>query len=264
MTWRRATARRALALTAFAAVTMVVAACGSGGSSLATVAGARFAFAGSPSPSAEQATLAVMQARAKAVGGTARLVDDEIVVQVPGGASTARALATEGHLGFRPVLDMDQSKHAALTPTDELQPDKPAVLAEYDASGQVADVFAVGPELLSGAALESASSDLANNDQWEVRPILRSGPDGIGRLNQAAAQCYSRQPTCPTGQLALVLDGKVLATPTVDSASFERDQITISGGFTKAEATHLAVVLDGGQLPVPLVPVPGAGSSGAT
>lgn len=49
---------------------------------------------------------------------------------------------------------------------------------------------------------------------------------------------------CPTGQVAILLDGEVLSAPTVQQPSFERDQIVIAGEFTEPEATDIAQTLD--------------------
>ncbi|MSW30062.1 MAG: SecD/SecF family protein translocase subunit, partial [Actinobacteria bacterium] len=56
--------------------------------------------------------------------------------------------------------------------------------------------------------------------------------------------------TCPTGQLAIVLDGRVLSAPSINSQSFKADQIEISGSFTERTAKDLATALKYGALPV--------------
>ena len=61
--------------------------------------------------------------------------------------------------------------------------------------------------------------------------------------------CNPPSETCPTGQLAVTLDGRVITAPTIQVASFERDQITISGSYTEDEARTVAALLDSGSLP---------------
>lgn len=110
---------------------------------------------------------------------------------------------------------------------------------------------------LTGAAMASATSDLNNSGQWEVRPVFKAGAAGIDRFNRLAAECYAGDSTCPgqsgpQGQAAIVLDGKVITAPTIDNPSFERDQITISGSFTQAQARALTIDLAYGALPLPV------------
>ena len=103
--------------------------------------------------------------------------------------------------------------------------------------------------------------------QWEVRPVLRVGADGINAFNALAIQCFERQPTCPVdksatggagtvgasnGQLAVVVDGQVLVAPAIYVASFDRDQITISSNLTEATAQQLTAMLESGELPARL------------
>ena len=87
------------------------------------------------------------------------------------------------------------------------------------------------------------------------RPVVRradvqGGRAGIDSFNAIAAQCQPPSPTCPTGQLAIVLDGVVQSAPTIQAPAFERDQITITGQFTEREAKDLALVLRYGALPI--------------
>ncbi len=49
-----------------------------------------------------------------------------------------------------------------------------------------------------------------------------------------------------------MLDRKVISAPSINAASFQRDQITISGSFTEDSARDLALVLHYGALPVEL------------
>jgi preprotein translocase subunit SecD len=75
---------------------------------------------------------------------------------------------------------------------------------------------------------------------------------GIVAFNEQASQCSPPSAVCPSGQLAIVLDSEVRSAPTVEGANFERDEISISGAFTEAEAKDLALVLQYGALPTSL------------
>nr|MSZ94036.1 SecD/SecF family protein translocase subunit [Actinomycetota bacterium] len=61
---------------------------------------------------------------------------------------------------------------------------------------------------------------------------------------------FTKGSTCPTGQLAIVLDGRVLSAPSINSQSFKADQIEISGSFNERTAKDLATALKYGALPV--------------
>lgn len=111
----------------------------------------------------------------------------------------------------------------------------------------------LGPTALKGDALSDASATFPNN-QWVVNPIFKSGADGIDRFNEAATTCNTGAPSCPTRQLAIVLDGIVISAPTINEPQFERDQIQITGNFDEGSAKDLALVLRYGSLPVELEP----------
>jgi hypothetical protein len=62
--------------------------------------------------------------------------------------------------------------------------------------------------LVDASSLESAHS--ANvQGRWVINPVFRKGPDGINRFNAAAAACHAKTDVCPTGQLAIVVDGNI-------------------------------------------------------
>ena len=129
------------------------------------------------------------------------------------------------------------------------------VIPEVDPkTGEVTAIYELGPVAVGGTSVESASAGLNSKGQWEIRPIFRDGADGIDKFNAAAAQCNPPSASCPTGQIAVVLDNKVLTAPRIDVATFQRDQITISGNYKESEAKDIATALNYGALPVVLVP----------
>ena len=123
------------------------------------------------------------------------------------------------------------------------------------ASGAVPDIdgvsaYQLGPAALEGDAVESSRAEVTGAGEWTVALVLTTS--GIGAFNRLAASCYPSSDDCPTGQIALVLDGRAQSAPSVQASQFERDQITISGNFSEREAKDLAAVLASGALPVPL------------
>ncbi|MCU1500716.1 MAG: Protein translocase subunit SecD, partial [Ilumatobacteraceae bacterium] len=87
---------------------------------------------------------------------------------------------------------------------------------------------------------------------WGVTITLRSGAGGEGVRNQLAAACLGLDSTCPSGQLAIELDGTIISHPTMNQSSYSGG-VQISGSFTQSEAKNLARVLKSGALPVQLV-----------
>ena len=132
---------------------------------------------------------------------------------------------------------------------DQLNPTGEALLPQCR-DGVLLATYKVGPVGLTGSALDTARANLGQSGQWVVQPVFKDNADGIGKFNGAASQCYSKAATCPSGQLAIVLDGQVISAPSINAASFKADQIEISGSFTERTAKDLATALKYGALPV--------------
>ena len=135
------------------------------------------------------------------------------------------------------------------TPPEDNLPENYVVLADKDGLR-----YCLGPSKLSGEALETADVAISGVSTFTVNPVFREGPEGIDAFNLIAAECFSRLPTCPTQALAIVLDERVVSAPSINAQSFQRDSITISGGFDEEAARDLALVLRYGALPVELIP----------
>jgi preprotein translocase subunit SecD len=104
---------------------------------------------------------------------------------------------------------------------------------------------------LTGAALDSAKANIdSKTGKWMVNPVFKDGPEGIDKFNKIANACFTKAANCPTGQLAMTLDGYVVSAPTINAATFAADQIQISGSFTEDTAKNLATSLNYGALPV--------------
>jgi preprotein translocase subunit SecD len=153
----------------------------------------------------------------------------------------------------------DNLTDEGITPRDEDDPDAVVVLPQRDDDGTITSRFVLGPQLLTGSALEGAEAVTdQTGTQWQVNPTFKGGADGIDRFNEAAQECNNPASTvCPAqgggvGRLAIVLDAEVIAAPAIQQPSFERDQITITGDFDESEAKDLALVLRFGALPVEL------------
>ena len=143
-------------------------------------------------------------------------------------------------LTFRPVLSVENSSGEAC-PTDPSPPrDVTATVVQCDNGVPVA-TYSVGPVAVDGSALASARATYSpQTSEWVVNPVFRQGAEGIDGFNAIAARCYQRDATCPTGELAIVVNGTVLAAPTIQTPRFEADQIQLSGSFTEESANALA------------------------
>jgi len=161
---------------------------------------------------------------------------------------------------FQQLAAAETQLATQLTAREDIKADQEVVLA--DSSGtiyQLGPTFTSGDRTLEGEAVEDATAGLNQQGEWVVNPVFRGGEEGIDLFNEAATACYNGDPTCPAqqgsrGQLAIVLDGEVLTAPSINEATFSRDQIQISGAFDQESAQSVAVALRYGSLPLNLQP----------
>lgn len=107
----------------------------------------------------------------------------------------------------------------------------------------------VGPAYGDGEVFTNADAT-TENGAWLVRVDLRGGSKR-GGWDTAVTQCYNKASDCPTGQLAIELDGVIESYPVINDPSYT-DSVQITGTFTQGEAESLARVLNSGSLPVQL------------
>jgi preprotein translocase subunit SecD len=136
----------------------------------------------------------------------------------------------------------------ALTPRDQNDPEATVILAQLDDSGNEVARYQLGPAALRGSAISGADAEF-NNVEWTTKVTFNA--DGSKAFDAVAAECFNRQPTCPTGALGIELDGVVISAPAIQESSFGGTAV-ISGGFDQAEAQNLELVLRYGALPVQL------------
>ena len=162
--------------------------------------------------------------------------DDPVTTDVP----VPTDLGEVGDLGD--LLDLD----GGLGDLSQVQLDnQPELLPSRDGV-----LLCVGPDQNVDEVIVFArggSSAVFGQQGWEVVAELRD--DGEDFWNQLARQCNQAQPTCPTRQLAIVLDDVVQSAPSVNVPVFE-DQVSITGQFTEEEARSRAQVLNRGAFPV--------------
>lgn len=207
-----------------------------------------------------------------------------VVVELPGVKNQQKALdivGTTAELRFRPVLAQlgnedaptttttsttsttapgaTATEAASTTTTTTAPPASPKTTSRADNKADAVVIlpdkeksngrYQLGPAGAVGKAVSTARAAL-NTTEWTVDLEMTS--DGIKAFNEVAGRCYNHDQTCPTGLLAIELDGVVQSAPQIRAASFKRDQIQISGSFKEREAKDLALVLRYGSLPVQL------------
>jgi len=182
---------------------------------------------------------------------------DNIVIQLPGVKDTDRVLSLVGQtaqLRFRPVLN--QAAPGPDTPPITARPDdKPeatVVLPEKKSKGQDGPLYQLGPSLADGTIISTARAVAPQvSGAWTVSFELTG--TGAGTFDSIAAKCKPPDPAvCPSGRLAIVLDGVVQSAPDIQTNKFG-GKGEISGKFSEREAKDLALVLRYGSLPIELV-----------
>ena len=163
--------------------------------------------------------------------------------------STLATSITEAPLGAGAPTgsDVTTSSLAPATMGDPADPTATIIVQNTDGS----EIYQLGPSFATGEVFNNdAKADIISGG-WGVRVTLKSGSTGSDMWNVGAAQCFAKSTVCPTGRMAIVLDGVVQSAPTVNQPSFSGG-VDISGSFKESEAKDLARVLKSGALPVRL------------
>jgi preprotein translocase subunit SecD len=176
-------------------------------------------------------------------------LDDERLVELAGDL-----LRQQGVLRFRPVLAAlpGEPEGVEVTPAHQDRSDQEVVLTHRDLDGAIDRTYELGPASTGANLLESAAVDENDAGQQQIQLVL--APTALDAFNQLATSCFAKAPSCPTGLLAITVDGAVLAAPVVSQPTFERDQIVITPQYDEVATRRLATVLDTGPLPVALTP----------
>ena len=198
-------------------------------------------------------TLEVLRDRIDALGvaepSLSRSGTDRIVVELPGvqdPTEAADVLGRTAQLTFHEVLGTAADGDGTMAGADGPR-------ALKDESGQPLRLAAAE---LTGKDVEEAAArlDQQGGAGWHVALDFKGSGDGWARLTGEAA-CH------PAGdarrRVAIVLDDKVISSPQVDPSVGCGTGITggstqITGSFTVDEAKELALLINGGALPVPV------------
>jgi SecD/SecF fusion protein len=190
----------------------------------------------------------VLRRRVDALGVTeptlARSGENRIMVELPDVRDPAEAVEVIGRtaaLSFHPVLGI-------AAPGTEPAGDERIVA---DESGQR---LRLGPAALSGDGVEDARA--ATDPQgagWVVGVEFRDGR----AWERLTADAACAPPGDPARRVAIVLDDEVISSPQVDpgivcDTGILGSGTQITGRFTQAEASDLALLISAGALPVPV------------
>ncbi|MFB8760440.1 protein translocase subunit SecD [Streptomyces sp. NPDC059852] len=204
---------------------------------------------GDSAAEATDRTLEVLRDRIDALGvaepSLSRSGTDRIVVELPGVQDPTQAgevLGRTAQLTFHEVLGTASTQAGA---------SGPRVLE--DEAGQPLRLAAAS---LTGKDVEEAAArfDQQGGAGWHVALDFKGGGDGWARLTGKAA-CH------PAGdasrRVAIVLDDKVISSPQVDPSvrcdtGIGGGATQITGSFSAEEAKELALLINGGALPVPV------------
>lgn len=170
----------------------------------------------------------------------ARSGENRIIVELPGLTDPTEAADTLGRtaqLSMHPVLGVGSPEAAPAT----------------DETGQP---LQLGPPALQGEMISSAQSVPS---QQSAGFEVQVGFDGEGpaRWQALTGQAACAPEGAPQRRVAIVLDDQVISSPQVDPSiqcqvGMVGGQTTITGNFSQEQANELAVLIEGGALPVPV------------
>ncbi|MFF5481013.1 protein translocase subunit SecD [Streptomyces sp. NPDC012935] len=202
-------------------------------------------------------TLEVLRGRIDALGVAeptlARSGDNRIVVELPGVQDPSKAadvLGRTAQLTFHQVVGTATGADDTAKPL----PKRPRQQVLADESGQLLRLEA---SALTGKDVREAAArfEQQGGAGWQVTvDFAGSGRDGWARLTGKAA-CHPAGD--PSRRVAILLDEKIISSPQVDpsvgcSSGISGGSTQITGSFTAAEAKELALLINGGALPVPV------------
>jgi preprotein translocase subunit SecD len=141
-----------------------------------------------------------------------------------------------------PAIEPDETGQIPTTRSADRDRDEcEVVLPGLEEDGETIR-YILGPSLLTGNAVDSASSSFTNSEYVvDVDFTDQGGEDFVTKV----AEPYVGQ------QVAIALDGVVQSAPTINQG-ITGDSVQISGSFGRGEAEDLATILRFGALPVQL------------
>jgi SecD/SecF fusion protein len=195
--------------------------------------------------------LAVLRGRVDALGVAeptlVRSGTNRIIVELPGlddPREAARVIGRTAQLSFHAVLE---------TVGPDAKPEKNQRILR-DESGQR---LRLSPAVITGEQV--SGSDAATNPAQGIGWFVTVDFEGEGGQlwRELTAEAACAPPGDPRRRVAIVLDDEVISSPQVDPSvqcggGIPGGSTQITGDFTVEEAQNLAVLIEGGALPVPV------------
>ncbi|ANH39784.1 bifunctional preprotein translocase subunit SecD/SecF [Nocardioides dokdonensis FR1436] len=224
----------------------------------------------------------VLRGRVDALGVTeptlVRSGENRILIELPGledPREAAEVIGRTARLTFHPVLGVDPSivgktgessakdKKKDGDTEDGEDPEAPTGGQEPETDDQGRFVtkdedggpLVLGPSQLEGDDVDQATAGIQDQGvQWVVDvEFAKKGQDAWASLTGDAA-CFPQGD--PQRRIAIMLDGEVISSPQVQDSSCDVGQLggrtQISGSFTESSAQNLALLIEGGALPLPV------------
>ena len=163
---------------------------------------------------------------------------DRIVIQLPGVQDPSEIKALMGKTAKLTFHLVDESTNAMMASMGKISPD--SMLMSGDETGSIVLKRSV---VVGGESLEDARGTYDEHGRPAVSFSFKSL--GAKKFANATRENVGRR-------LAIVLDGKVISAPTINTPITGGKGI-ITGSFSVAEANDLALLLRSGALPAPLI-----------
>lgn len=168
---------------------------------------------------------------------------------VPATTEATTTTTTEPPLGPLGTSPLNTVPDVVFRPAPPSPDDSMIALPDRDGNTCLVGPVQRGPGGESGGFVFARNSARAELVQGEWQVVVDLTGEGQSTFNALAGQCFQATQSCPTRQLAIVLDDIVQSAPQVNAPQFD-GSVNISGSFTQGEARSLARVLDRGAFPV--------------
>ncbi|MFC7326675.1 protein translocase subunit SecD [Marinactinospora rubrisoli] len=138
-------------------------------------------------------------------------------------------------------------------PADQAADPEDVALTLPDDQGQQ---LQLGPAAINGDAVSSAEAGL---DQYQTNWMVNVSFQGEGRdaWKELTGQAACNDPNTPQRRIAIVLDDQIISSPEVQTdvacdVGITGGSTSITGQFDQESANDLAVLIEGGSLPLPV------------
>jgi len=188
-----------------------------------------------------------------------RMGTDRVLVNLPGTKDPAEARTL---IGQTAMLEFHKVVQAGTSPNSDLIPSSSSQEVLYNRDG-IPYIVETEP-LLTGAALSDARVRTSQSMQTagQLYIAMTFNQEGAQQFVDALRKLKGDDPNTPQNEgdlLAVVLDNVIYSAPRITQSIKDaaakgwrnvQNTTTISGKFTKEEATRIAIVLRAGALPV--------------